>query len=159
MQKLRDTNTKFTLSIFGTGSDLINLKNETKNLKLSEFVKFHGHIEYNSLQKILHKFDIGINWIDEKNYSNSPSLKFLEYLQSGLKVVTSKNSINNNYFQKGIEFVEFENNRSDLSEKILEISKLKINYIKNQKIINDSFGFNKIYKEYLFPKIYKKITQ
>lgn len=158
MQRLRETNTKFTLSIFGTGSDFINLKNETKNLNLSEFVKFHGHIKYNSLQKILHKFDIGINWIDDKNYSNSPTLKFLEYLQSGLKVVSSKNSVNENYFQKGMDFLEFDNDERDLSEKILEINKLKINNIRNHKIINDSFSFNKIYKEYLLPKIYKKIT-
>jgi glycosyltransferase involved in cell wall biosynthesis len=108
------------------------------------------------LQKILNKFDIGINWVDEKNYSDSPSLKFLEYLQSGLKVVSSKNSVNENYFQKGIDFLEFDNDERDLSEKILEINKLKINNIRNHKIINDSFSFNKIYKEYLFPKIYKK---
>ena len=58
---LKDNNINFSLTIAGYGSETENLIRKTKQLGLSDFVEFTGRYNYQTLPKLLSKFDLFIS--------------------------------------------------------------------------------------------------
>ena len=58
---LKDNNVNFSLTIAGYGSETKNLIRKTKELGLSDFVEFTGRYNYQTLPKLLCKYDFFIS--------------------------------------------------------------------------------------------------
>jgi glycosyltransferase involved in cell wall biosynthesis len=152
---LKKSNFKFFFHFYGQGTDLKNLRDITKKYKLEKNILFHGMKTHNYIQKNLYKFDIGINWITSKTYNDSPSLKFLEYMQSKIKVISSENFFNNRYKESGFDFITCKDNGSDLYNQIMKINNHDLDLEKNRIIVNNKFCFEVTYKKVIF-QILKK---
>jgi glycosyltransferase involved in cell wall biosynthesis len=152
---LKKSNFKFFFHFYGRGTDLENLRDITKKYKLEKNILFHGMKTHNYIQKNLYKFDIGINWVTSKTYNDSPSLKFLEYMQSKIKVISSENFFNNRYKESGFDFITCKDNESDLYNQIMKINNHDLDLEKNRIIVNNKFCFEVIYKKVIF-QILKK---
>ena len=58
---LKDKNINFSLTIAGYGSETEILKRKTKELGLSDFIEFTGRYDYQTLPKLLNKYDFFIS--------------------------------------------------------------------------------------------------
>lgn len=153
---LKKSNFKFFFHFYGQGTDLENLRDITKKYKLEKNILFHGMKTHNYIQKNLYKFDIGINWVTSKTFNDSPSIKFLEYMQSKIKVISSENSFNNRYKESGFDFATCKDNGSDLCNQIMKINNHNLDLEKNRIIVNNKFYFNIIYKKVFFQILKRK---
>jgi glycosyltransferase involved in cell wall biosynthesis len=141
------------LDIFGTGPDERRLYEFASNRLNSECIRFNGICSQSALFDKIPDYDAGIAYVPYNLYNESPSLKVIEYLASGLPVIASDTLAHKDLINQGFSINFFSNNINSLKQSLLEVfsqgfSEEKIK--KNLKsIIN--FDYNHIIHQYFLP--------
>ena len=155
---LRDKGFDVFLDVSGDGETRPIAENLAKTLKISEFVKFHGHISEENVRKFYRESDVLV--FPTFHIEGFPMVIF-NALQFGLPIVTTKIRAAADYLRDGenVLFCEPKNAQS-VAEKIAELIQnkdLREAISKNNRVLASEFTAEKIAPEYL--EIYRKILR
>ena len=155
---LRDKGFDVFLDVCGDGETRPIAENLSKTLKISEFVKFHGHISEENVRKFYRESDVLV--FPTFHIEGFPMVIF-NALQFGLPIVTTKIRAAADYLRDGenVLFCEPKNAQS-VAEKIAELIQnkdLREAISKNNRVLASEFTAEKIAPEYL--EIYRKILR
>jgi glycosyltransferase involved in cell wall biosynthesis len=138
-----------TFDFYGQGPLFNKMVKTIKNKELSNIINMKGIIESNKISNILSNYDAGIAWVPTKIYNNSPSLKLIEYISSGIYPITTDTKAHKE-FSNIFDFSLFQENKNSFRN---AIEKLYNEGIKKEVLIKN---FESI-KEYDWDVICKNI--
>jgi len=139
---LKELNVEF--HIFGDGAEREQLEIFISNQK-EQKIFFHGMVERKKLHEILKSFDVAIVPLKTRIYGSVPS-KIFEYTALGFPILYFGGGEGGTIVEKNkLGWVAEVENFQELSEKIIEISKLthdQLNSIKNKVFKASKLSFN-----------------
>ena len=104
-RKIRDN---CVFDFYGDG----HIKNKVQRFcKNKSYVNFKGLLPQKKLFKVLSTYDVGLTWIPKKLYTNSPSLKFIEYMAAGVYPIATDTKLHISY-QQHFDFKIFNDERT-----------------------------------------------
>jgi len=108
------------LMIIGEGEHLSYLKELVLNLKLGEYVEFHDPVPIDRIPGFINKADLGISTHKKDSFWDLYfSTKIVEFLISGLPVVSSKTKTIKYYFSEDNLFYFTPEREKEFAEKVL----------------------------------------
>lgn len=113
---IRSSACSATLDIYGGGPDLENLKQEVRTLGMGDAVRLMGLTRQEELLAKLPAYDAGIAWVPYEYYDASPSLKSLEYMAAGLRVLASDTAAHKQLADEGFCLDFFSNDGDSLKQ-------------------------------------------
>jgi hypothetical protein len=155
--ELMNIDIKYTITIAGSiGDDLLK---KAKTHKGWQNINYLGYLSQEEIQKVYSKHSIGLIMFNNVGqYYMAYSLKLFEYMQNGLTIIMP-NFGDWLYFNKeyNVGYNINVKDSSDISIVIDGITNevLKLNGIRNQKLVIDEFSWNS--EEKKLKKIYKEI--
>jgi glycosyltransferase involved in cell wall biosynthesis len=141
------------VDFFGTGDAVQQLKIQSENLNLSKTVNFKGELSQYELFKKMSEYDVGLAYIPQKVYNNSPGLKTLEYMAASLLVIASDTAGNRMFIRNNYNGILMDNSTSMIAEAILKSINIKNvkGYICNSYKIAQMYDWEKIVRDKLIP--------
>lgn len=137
---------------YGQGPLFKKMVGAIKNKELTNIVNMKGIVSSKQLAKILPEYDCGIAWVPNDIYSDSPSLKLIEYMAAGIYPIATNTNAHKK-FNANFKFDLFEESKSDFRK---TITNLYNNGIKKEDLIHNfenvkNFDFDCICKKTLIP--------
>ena len=123
----------FTLDCYGSGGDHDALNTLLSKLGLSNHVNFMGTLPQHELFARLKDYDCGLAWVPREFYDAAPSIKYLEYLGSGLVVVATNTLAHQRNLSSGLHSILFSETFSSFTDAIrsVMIDGYPLSYIKS----------------------------
>lgn len=106
----RSSSRSVSLDIYGSGPEEGHLRKMIASHSLGACVRLAGLWPQKDLLERLPDYDAGIAWVPYEHYDNSPSLKALEYMASGLPILASDTKAHNALAEQGLTIDFFSNN-------------------------------------------------
>jgi len=155
--ELRKKGFDILLDVLGDGETRLVAENLAKNLQITEFVIFHGHVGEETVQEFYRKSDLLV--FPTFHIEGFPMVIF-NALQFGLPVVTTKIRAAADYLKEGENclFCEAKNPESVAGKiaEILQNNDLREKMSENNRALANSFTAEKVAPEYL--EIYRKLV-
>ncbi|MDO0946705.1 glycosyltransferase family 4 protein [Chromohalobacter israelensis] len=107
---------KAFLHIYGDGPDRRNLENKVAELRLSDWVFFHGLVSQKKLFSEMVEMDGAIGWVPKSLYNESPSLKVLEYVAAELPVLATATAAHKKMEEEGFSLDFCDDNSNSLAK-------------------------------------------
>lgn len=110
---LKDTlKEKIQIDIYGSGPYEKKMIDEVHNLKLSDTVSFKGCVDSEKMPEILGHYDAGIAWVPKQLYDTAPSLKIVEFVAAGLKVLATDTKAHERFAASGFDISFYSDSQS-----------------------------------------------
>ena len=153
-------NLQLQLDLYGRGAEETIIKNEIAANAGKGRVNFKGLLSQRELFLKLQDYDAGIAWVPKTIYSDSPSLKSLEFLAAGLPVIASKTIAHEHLAHKASKMLLFDNTLESMEsvlQELFEKNPFPVDVIKKNRETVKQFDYEQILKQYLFP-VFEKLT-
>jgi glycosyltransferase involved in cell wall biosynthesis len=132
IHEIREQGVIINLTLVGDGPERIDLENITRNLRLSDIVKYVGFVPQNKVPEYILGFDIGYSGQTERTEQRmycSP-IKIYEYMAMGKPVIASDYEDTRKVINPSNGFLFEIGNQEDLINKILQAYNGKADLIK-----------------------------
>ena len=113
-----------TLDLYGSGGEK-QLLDFIKANQFSHFINYKGLLPQAELFSNLTEYDCGLAWVPCKVYDTSPSLKLIEYMAAGLKVLATKTIAHQEMSKKGFIFSLAGDNNIEFADGLIALSEQK----------------------------------
>jgi glycosyltransferase involved in cell wall biosynthesis len=139
---VRDEIPSMKFLIYGTGSELNNLKSLVKELNLENIVSFHNSVPLTSIPEIMHKADVGIALLSgyDEYSQQALNVKLFEFLSLGLPAIATRTKSVEYYLDNRALLLSEPNDPTDVARCIKEIYG---NAGKRNELINKGLEFIK----------------
>lgn len=144
------------LDIYGSGSQLAEIQNFIISKGIEDKVCCHGLVPAEVIFNSLSSYDAGIAWVPIESFSNSPSLKLLEYMAAKLPVIATRTNAHIKFRNDGFGFLLCDDNSESLANKLIEgVNVNSTQLIQNQKL-SANYSYGCIAKSQIIPNLPKK---
>jgi len=145
---------KFTVDIYGSGDGSDKLQQLVQQNDLDDIVHFKGMVEPETIQNILHKYDIGLCYTHRSLYETAPPLKAVEYLACGVPVIATNTQGNATFIQDSVNGLLVDEAPEIFGEGIVRLiqnPQLHYKMVENSRNSIEDFSWTKLVHNRLVP--------
>ena len=150
-------NIRISLDLYGRGPDEQRLMEKYSKYLSKGVVNFKGLVDQLALMKIIGSYDSGIAWVPDSIYSDSPSLKLIEFVAAGLPVLATNTKAHKKLQSMGVKIFLFEENVKSFSEQLRAINSFSFtsSVLRSNREIISNFDYRAILSNFIDPILWK----
>lgn len=148
------------LDLYGKSlAGIAELEEQIPTLHPNAQVTIKGQLPQKELLKRLPEYDAGIAWVPSEVFSNSPSLKSLEFMGAGLPLLASNTEAHRALKNSGFSLSLFEQEGHGLTKALQELPQLsQQEQLRTNRTQLESFDYTALLRSSFVP-LFKKLVQ